>query len=87
MNRRKFVFVLLLSLLVSLFAATSALADHGEPVGSCSPAFELRHVMDHAEHMHRHIGNDKDSNGDGFICMKHLPNDLHLHVDNVLPLN
>ena len=87
MNRRKFAFVLLLSLLVSLFAATGVLADHGEPVGSCPPVFELHHFMDHTEHMHRHIGNDNDSNGDGYICMKQLPNHLHLHVDNNLPLN
>ncbi|OGO33075.1 MAG: hypothetical protein A2Z16_05220 [Chloroflexi bacterium RBG_16_54_18] len=27
----------------------------------------------------------RDLNGDGYICMKPLPFDMHLHVDNSLP--
>ena len=79
--------VLLVTLLVSLSLAPTAFASPVDPVGSCPPGFELHHFMDHdGDHMHRHIGVDRDLNGDGYICMKMLPNDLHLHVDNSVPL-
>ncbi len=79
--------VLLAALLASFWAAGPALAEHGDPVGSCPTAFEKHHMMDHTgEHMHHHIGLDRDLNGDGWICMQMLPNDLHLHVDNRLPV-
>ena len=84
---RTLLSVLLIALLVTLFIPTPALAMEGEPAGGCPVGFELHHFMDHTgEHMHRHIGVDRDLNGDGFICMKMLPNNLHLHVDNYLPL-
>lgn len=85
---KKLALILLFSILLSLFLATAAFAEeHTDPAGSCPPRFELHHFMDHAgEHMHRHIGLEDDLNGDGYICMKMLPNDLHLHVDNALPL-
>lgn len=80
--------ITLITLLVSLFLATTVFAaEHGDPVGGCPPRFELHHFMEHdGEHMHRHIGVKQDLNGDGYICMKMLPNDLHLHVDNARPL-
>jgi hypothetical protein len=87
MNRKIFATVLLLTLLVSLFAATGALADHQDPIGDCPRAFELHHYMGHTDHMHQHIGPVEDANGDGYVCMKHLPNDFHLHIENHLPLN
>jgi hypothetical protein len=37
--------------------------------------------------MHQHIGVDQDLNGDGYICMKMLSNDLHLHVDDSISLS
>jgi hypothetical protein len=84
---KKLFSILLITLLVSLFLASTAFASHGDPLGSCPPNFELHHFMDHSgDHMHRHIGVDRDLNGDGYICMIMLPNDLHLHVDNFLPL-
>jgi hypothetical protein len=87
MAMKKTYSVLLVTLLISLFLATTAFAGPGDPVGSCQPDFELHHFMDHdGDHMHPHIGVDKDLNGDGYICMKMLPNDLHLHVDNSSPL-
>ena len=80
-------FVLLITLLVSLSLGTTAFASQGDPVGGCPPSFELHLFMDHSgDPMHQHIGVDRDLNGDGYICMKMLPNDLHLHVDNNLPL-
>ena len=84
---KKLFSVLLITLLVSLFLASTAFASHGDPVGSCPPKFELHHFMDHSgDHMHRHIGVNRDLNGDGYICMKMLPHDLHLHIDNSRPL-
>lgn len=84
---RKLFSILLVTLLMSLFLVPAAFASHGDPVGSCPPNFELHHFMDHSgDHMHRHIGVDRDLNGDGYTCMKMLSPDLHLHVDNLLPL-
>lgn len=84
---KKLFSILLVTLLVSLFLVTTAFASHGDPVGSCPPNFELQHFMDHSgDHMHRHIGTDRDLNSDGYICMKMLSSDLHLHVDNFLSL-
>ena len=84
---KKLFSIFLVTLLVSLFLVSTALASHGDPVGRCLPNFELHHFMDHSgEQMHQHIGINQDLNGDGYICMKMLPNDLHLHVDNSIPL-
>lgn len=84
---KRLLSVLIVALFAAVWVVSPAMADPGDPVGSCSPAFELHHFMDHVgEHMHHHIGLVTDLNGDGWICMKMLPNDLHLHVDNSLPL-
>jgi hypothetical protein len=85
---KKLLFVFLIALLVSVFLVHPAFASPGDPVGSCPPRFELHNFMDHdGEHMHQHIGVDQDLNGDGYICMRILPKkNLHLHVDNTLPL-
>jgi hypothetical protein len=34
------------------------------------------------------VGNDRDFNGDGWICGKHVSNDgsVHVHIDNNRPL-
>ena len=80
---KKSVHIFLIVMVLSLFMVNAAFASHGEPAGSCPPAFELHHMMEHnGEHMHQHIGADQDFNGDGYLCVKHLPNDFHLHVDN-----
>lgn len=79
---------LLVVLLVSVFLAAPASASPGDPLGSCPQPFDLNPFMEHSgEHMHEHIGVDRDLNGDGYICMKMLPNDLHLHVDNSKPVD
>jgi len=84
---KKLFSILLIILMVSLFLANVAFASQGNPVGSCPPKFELHRFMDHSgDPMHRHIGVDRDLNGDGYICMKMLPNNLHLHIDNSIPL-
>ena len=83
---KKFIFALLLVMLLSQFAVPVALAAD-EPVGSCPRGFHLDMVMEHDEHHHQHVGTDTDLNGDDWICMKHLtPTEkIHLHIDNNLP--
>ena len=83
---KKFIFALLLVILLSQFTVSVALAAD-EPVGSCPTGFHLDMAMDHDEHHHHHVGTDTDLNGDGWICMKHVTPDekIHLHVDNNLP--
>ena len=72
--------ILLLTLVPSVFAANGQ-----PPVGSCPPGFELHEFGHHddGDPMH-HIGLAMDLNGDGLICVKHLPNGLHVHMDNVI---
>ena len=75
--------VLAVTVLPVVFAQTMP-----EPTGSCPPGFERHHMgehmdMDHSDH---HIGTHADQNGDGYVCVKHLKNNLHVHVDNMLPL-
>lgn len=83
---KKLFSISLVTLLVSLFLVTTAFASHGDPVGTCSPPFELHHNMDHSgDPLLVHIGLNQDLNGDGYICIKMLRNDLHLHVDNFIP--
>lgn len=72
--------IMLLTLVPSVFAANGQ-----PPVGSCPPGFEIHEFGNHndGDHMH-HIGVAVDLNGDGLICVKHLPNGLHVHMDNVI---
>jgi hypothetical protein len=81
---KKLIFALLLVVLLSQFAVSTVFAA-GEPTGSCAPGFILMMAMEHDEHHHQHVGTDTDLNGDGFICMKHATETIHLHVDNNLP--
>ena len=81
---KKLVVALLLVMLVSQFAVPVALAAD-EPSGSCPSGFEPMMAMDHDEHEHQHVGTDTDLNGDGWICMKHVRPQIHLHIDNNLP--
>jgi hypothetical protein len=84
---KKLFSVLLVTFLLSQLFIFTAFASEGQPMGLCAPAFEIHPLMDHTgEHMHDHIGVDQDLNGDGFICMKMLSSDLHLHTDNSIPL-
>jgi hypothetical protein len=83
---KKLLTILLVLLLVSLFWATTAFASPGDPLGAAR-RISIHPFMDHSgDPMHQHIGVTQDLNGDGYICMKMLTNDLHLHVDNFLPL-
>jgi len=85
---KKMYMILVVMVVSSLLLVPTAFASTGgTPAGGCSSAFEL-HALHHIdEHHHPHIGVDRDLNGDGYICMKSLPNNLHLIVDNanILP--
>ena len=81
---KKLLFALLLVVLLSQFALSTVFAA-GEPAGSCAPGFTLMMMMEHDEHQHQHVGTDTDLNGDGFICMKHVTETIHLHLDNNVP--
>ena len=86
MNR--LVSILLVALLLSQLFTITASAATGVPVGTCVSGFELHPFMEHSgDHMHHHIGVAQDLNGDGFICMNLLSADLHLHLDNTVPIN
>ena len=79
---------LLIAVVLMLTVAFAAFAQpQQEQVGSCPPVFELHEIDEHTEHEDHHIGTHQDKNGDGHICVKHLDNGLHVHVDNRLPLD
>jgi hypothetical protein len=76
---------LLLTLALVLTHTPSVLAQEGQPpVGTCPSGFVLHEFHHHeGEHEH-HIGLAQDLNGNGMICVKHLANGLHVHVDDVV---
>jgi hypothetical protein len=82
----KVILIFMVVVLAAAYLAAPALAARqGPPQGTCAPGFEMHHFMDHQEHHKHHIGLAEDLNQDGHICVRHLPNGLHVHVDNVLP--
>jgi hypothetical protein len=88
---KKLNLILAIVMLLSLLLATAVSAEElQEPVGGCPDSFELMMMHDHDgdEHMHHHVGNDKDQNGDGWLCMKYVGRDgkNHVHTDNNVPL-
>jgi hypothetical protein len=67
-----------------LASAESAAA---QPVGWCPHGFALHEVIhNEAEHRHPHVGTSADQNGDGWICVQHLPDatGIHVHIDNAV---
>ena len=86
---KKFVFALILVMLLFQFAVSTVWAAD-EPAGGCPPTFELHMAMEHGDHQHhhQHVGTDADLNGDGYICVRPLTptGEIHVHIDNNLPL-
>lgn len=86
---RKFVFVLLVMLLLAQFTTPVAFAAANARGSSCPPGFTLEMAMHPGEHehMHHHAGTSADQNGDGYICMKPVTPDgkVHVHIDNNVP--
>ena len=74
---------------LALLIPQVAMAEHGEdPIAGCPDNFMLHHVHEpHAGHQHHHVGNDKDLNGDGYFCVKHVGKNgnHHVHIDNNVP--
>lgn len=77
--------VLMLSVSIISFAAAG-----GDPVGNCPPNWHMHEAHpSHDGHNHHHVGNDRDLNGDGYICAKHVTSTekVHVHIDNNIPFN
>lgn len=86
---RKLFVVLTLVMLLSIGLSPVSVAVADGPAYGCPDDFQIHPAMDHPEdhqHPHRHIGTAEDRNGDGYICVKHLENDKHVHIDNHVPL-
>jgi hypothetical protein len=79
---KKTIMALVLALLVAQVVAGAALSSG--PVAGCPTGFTPMMVMDMTDPIHRHIGTSADQNGDGWICMKHISNTVHLHIDNAV---
>ena len=77
--------VLFVTIMVSMFLTTAALAD-ATVTGPCPPNFMLHMAHEHDEHHseHFHAGTDADQNGDGYICANHVTpgGNIHVHIDN-----
>lgn len=85
---KKWTIVLLVLVGLMLIAVPLVSAEnHSPPVGDCPDGFQLHMVGDHDhehEGQHKHVGNDRDLNGDGWICGKHVggSGSVHVHTDN-----
>ena len=85
---KRFMFGILV-LLVLLFAGNVSVHAQNEPIGGCPDSFELHPAMPHDDHHgHLHVGTDTDANADGWLCMKHVSvnGHIHVHIDNNIPL-
>jgi hypothetical protein len=93
---RKLLFGLLFGLLLMSSSSFPTGAQDPEPpkLGQCPPSFDHWHrVTEHGHDdtghgAHKHVGSDKDHNGDGWLCAKHVGANgtIHVHIDNSIPL-
>ena len=86
MRKRIVLLAILLTSLLALALAPAAYAKNGQPpTGTvCPPGFDELHLVEDPTDHDNHIGLKSDLNGDGYLCVKHLKNGLHVHVDNVI---
>lgn len=88
---KKWLVVLLVVGMMMFFTVTFVNAST-DPVGGCPNGFNLHMAMDQDHHdhggQHKHVGNDRDLNGDGWICGQHVGanGSVHVHIDNNIPL-
>lgn len=90
--KKTLLVVLLVVLMTASMAAVVSASPTDAPQGACPAGVEWHlhkvshHTGDHAGH--KHVGNDRDLNGDGYICGKHVGADgnVHVHIDNNVPL-
>jgi hypothetical protein len=81
---KKVVFIIAIATLLVLSVAPVVFAANGQPPrGSCPPNFELHTVEQHENHDH-HVGLTVDLNRDNKICVKHVSEERHVHMDNVI---
>jgi len=72
----------------SLLAVVAlALAPTSVSAASCPDGFHSHEIGrgEHEHEGHQHIGVSLDAvdrNGNGLICVKHLAEDIHLHIDD-----
>ncbi len=92
----KNILIVAVCLLALLFGGAMSVAAQGHeegdaPIETCPPSFDHMHRVhadgshsDHEHPPHRHVGNDQDQNGDGWVCVKHTGKDgsVHVHTDN-----
>ena len=83
---KKWLLILVVALVFTL-ATVSAVGASSDPVGGCPDGFQLHQMTLHDHHdmaQHKHVGNDRDLNGDNWICGKHVGVDgtVHVHIDN-----
>lgn len=83
---KKAILVTVMVLFLSAAFFSLAAAEPTAPQGDCAPGWHLHEAMPHdGQHPdHRHVGNDRDFNGDGWVCGKHVGADgsIHVHTDN-----
>ncbi len=85
---KKVISVVIVALLLLQVFSFTAFASGSQPVGGCPSGFELMNYMTPPPDMQdMHIGLSDDLNGDEYICMYMATPDLHVHVDNTVPLN
>ena len=91
---KKVLLMLIIVLLLSVSIVAIAAADDGQAHGDCpSEKWTPHKWVNHDQHTHdgnhKHVGNDKDLNGDGWICGKHVGKngDVHVHIDNNVHFN
>lgn len=65
--------------------ALPAAAGQGSAPGGCPDGFSSHAVHpSHAHGDHRVVGAQRDANGDGQVCVKHVGKGgrIHVHIDN-----
>lgn len=76
---------LMLAMLLSLGIVSTTLAEQGTSTMKGCPKPFGEPILAHSHDHEGHIGTDADQNGDGYICVKHISDDKHLHIDNNVP--
>ena len=94
MNVKKLMVVLSLAMVLTALSAGAVFAET-HPVVDCPDSFHPHKLSEHQQHsghdtpQHKHVGNDEDLNGDGWICGKHVGKNgsVHVHIDNNVPVD
>ena len=88
---KKTLIVMAIVLLLAVSIVSFAAAEPSPAQGVCPPGGWHLHMLSDHNHSgqggHHHVGNDRDLNGDDWICGKHagLNGKVHVHTDNNIP--